>query len=96
MHLIEKAKLKLTCQSSLYQFALSAHSRVAISHHGIPAGCHGRRCCRELVKRISGREEPVQDENEVLRGQHDLQRPLQVRARAGLAAESRSFPVCTI
>ncbi len=50
----------------------------------------------ELVKRISGREEPVQDENEVLRRQHELQRLLQVHVRAGLAAECRSFPVCTI
>ena len=41
----------------------------------------------ELVKRISGREEPVQDENEVLRGQHELQRLLQVHARAAWAAE---------
>ena len=35
----------------------------------------------ELVKRISGREEPVKDENEVLRRQRELQRLLQVLAQ---------------
>ena len=38
----------------------------------------------ELVKRISGREEPVKDENEVLRRQNELQRLLQVLARCSI------------
>ena len=90
-----RSKSKSTCQSNLH-LALFCTFEQRSAVMAFLLAVMGGAAAVELVKRISGREEPVQDENEVLRRQHELQRLLQVLARAGSAAESRSTSVCTI